>query len=88
MAGLGAGLALAFWVGIGSIVTRSSNATLLPSNCRPILLSDNTTTAIQTALSNVTLRYQSHRQHSMLCLCCLRFPKLISSLCSVADPLD
>ncbi|XP_060919704.1 adhesion G protein-coupled receptor F5-like isoform X2 [Labrus mixtus] len=55
VAGLGAGLALSFWVGIGSIVTRSSVTRPLSPTCRAILLSDNTTTAIQTALSNVTL---------------------------------
>ncbi|XP_020483072.2 uncharacterized protein [Labrus bergylta] len=55
VAGLGAGLALSFWVGIGSIVTRSSGTRPLSPTCRAILLSDNTTTAIQTALSNVTL---------------------------------
>ncbi|KAF1374560.1 hypothetical protein PFLUV_G00230360 [Perca fluviatilis] len=54
LAGLGAGLALAFWVGIGSIVTRSSSTRPLPP-CRAVLLSDNTTTAIHTALLNVTL---------------------------------
>uniref|UniRef100_A0A3Q3GCC8 Sodium-dependent multivitamin transporter n=1 Tax=Kryptolebias marmoratus TaxID=37003 RepID=A0A3Q3GCC8_KRYMA len=31
--GLGAGLATAFWVGIGSIVTRTYNAKQLPPNC-------------------------------------------------------
>ncbi|XP_053191878.1 solute carrier family 5 member 6 [Scomber japonicus] len=55
VAGLGAGLAVAFWVGIGSIITRSSGARLLPPDCRAMLLSDNTTAVIQTALSNVTL---------------------------------
>ncbi|CAK6966035.1 adhesion G protein-coupled receptor F4 [Scomber scombrus] len=55
LAGLGAGLAVAFWVGIGSIITRSSGARLLPPDCRAILLSDNTTAVVQTALSNVTL---------------------------------
>uniref|UniRef100_A0A3Q3EFB0 Sodium-dependent multivitamin transporter n=1 Tax=Labrus bergylta TaxID=56723 RepID=A0A3Q3EFB0_9LABR len=55
VAGLGAGLALSFWVGIGSIVTRSSGTRPLSPTCRAILLSDNTTTAMQTALSNVTL---------------------------------
>ncbi|XP_042356824.1 solute carrier family 5 member 6 [Plectropomus leopardus] len=53
--GLGAGLAMAFWVGIGSIVTRSSGTRPLPPECRAVLLSDNTTAAIHTALSNVTL---------------------------------
>uniref|UniRef100_A0A8C9ZGA6 Sodium-dependent multivitamin transporter n=1 Tax=Sander lucioperca TaxID=283035 RepID=A0A8C9ZGA6_SANLU len=54
LAGLGAGLALAFWVGIGSIVTRSSSTRPLPP-CRAVLLSDNMTTAIHAALLNVTL---------------------------------
>lgn len=66
MAGWGAGLLVAFWIGIGSIVTRASSTSLLPSGCRPIL-SDNTTVAtaaatttaaIQAAFSNVTKRYQ------------------------------
>lgn len=65
MAGWGAGLLVAFWIGIGSIVTRTSSTSLLPSGCRPIL-SDNTTAAaaatttaaIQAAFSNVTKRYQ------------------------------
>nr|XP_046268766.1 solute carrier family 5 member 6 [Scatophagus argus] len=55
VAGLGAGLGLAFWLGIGSIVTRSSSPRPLPPNCRAVLLSDNTTSEIQTALVNVTL---------------------------------
>uniref|UniRef100_A0A671WHC7 Solute carrier family 5 member 6 n=1 Tax=Sparus aurata TaxID=8175 RepID=A0A671WHC7_SPAAU len=55
LAGLGAGLAVAFWVGIGSIVTRSSGTKSLLPACGVVLLSDNTTTAIQTALGNVTL---------------------------------
>ncbi|KAA8581902.1 hypothetical protein FQN60_008642 [Etheostoma spectabile] len=54
LAGLGTGLALAFWVGIGSIVTRSASTRPLPP-CRAALLSDNTTTAIHAALLNVTL---------------------------------
>ncbi|XP_033499258.1 solute carrier family 5 member 6 [Epinephelus lanceolatus] len=55
LTGLGAGLAMAFWVGIGSIVTRSSGARPLPPHCRAVLLSDNTTIVIHTALSNITL---------------------------------
>uniref|UniRef100_UPI0037E84025 solute carrier family 5 member 6 n=1 Tax=Semicossyphus pulcher TaxID=241346 RepID=UPI0037E84025 len=55
LAGLGAGLSLSFWVGIGSTVTRSSGTRPLPPTCRAVLLSDNTTAAIQSALSNVTL---------------------------------
>ncbi|XP_029900889.1 solute carrier family 5 member 6 isoform X2 [Myripristis murdjan] len=56
LAGLGAGLAMAFWVGIGSILTRSSGAKPPPPSCTATLLSGNTTTIIQTALSNATLR--------------------------------
>lgn len=55
VAGLGAGLTLSFWVGIGSIATRSSGTSPLPPTCRAILLSDNTTSVIHTALRNVTL---------------------------------
>ncbi|XP_071752021.1 solute carrier family 5 member 6 isoform X2 [Centroberyx gerrardi] len=51
LAGLGAGLAMAFWVGIGSIVTRSSGSRSLPPDCRAMLLSANATAAVQTALS-------------------------------------
>ncbi|XP_056281680.1 solute carrier family 5 member 6 [Pseudoliparis swirei] len=47
LAGLGTGLALAFWVGIGSIVARGgSGAMPLPGN---------TTSALHAALANVTL---------------------------------
>lgn len=55
VAGLGAGLAVAFWVSIGSIVTHRSSTRPLPPDCRAILLPNNTTAAIQTALSNATL---------------------------------
>uniref|UniRef100_A0A3B4WG61 Solute carrier family 5 member 6 n=1 Tax=Seriola lalandi dorsalis TaxID=1841481 RepID=A0A3B4WG61_SERLL len=56
VAGLGAGLAVSFWVGIGSILTRSNTGTRPPvPDCRVMLLSDNTTAAIHTALSNVTM---------------------------------
>ncbi|MEQ2240024.1 hypothetical protein ILYODFUR_010646 [Ilyodon furcidens] len=51
IAGLVAGLAVAFWVGIGSIITRISGTKLLPPSCHI-----NTTAVIQTALSNVTSR--------------------------------
>ncbi|XP_054469950.1 solute carrier family 5 member 6 isoform X2 [Anoplopoma fimbria] len=57
ISGLGAGLALAFWVGIGSIVSRSSGPRPLPPGCRAVL--DNTTSAFHTALSNVTLSQPS-----------------------------
>ncbi|KAG7229120.1 hypothetical protein INR49_013062 [Caranx melampygus] len=53
--GLGAGLAVAFWIGIGSIVTRGASPRAAVPDCRVLLLSDNTTTTIHTALSNVTL---------------------------------
>ncbi|XP_068607830.1 sodium-dependent multivitamin transporter-like [Brachionichthys hirsutus] len=53
--GLGAGLALAFWVGIGSIITRTSSPSPLPHGCRSSLLSANTTGSIQNALSDATL---------------------------------
>ncbi|KAK9534051.1 hypothetical protein VZT92_009126 [Zoarces viviparus] len=56
LAGLGAGLALSFWVGIGSLLTRSAGTRPLPPGCRAALLSDNTTSAIHTAaLGNFTL---------------------------------
>lgn len=57
VAGLGAGLVVAFWIGIGSILTRTSGSRPLPPSCGVDLLSHNTTTvaAMQTALSNVTL---------------------------------
>lgn len=78
MAGLGVGLAVAFWISIGSIVTRSAGTRPPLPSCRAVPLSDNTTAAIQTALSNVTLRYQAHRRHSVCLL--WSFPKLIVSL--------
>lgn len=55
VAGLGAGLTVSLWIGIGSIVTRTSGMKPLPPDCRVALLSNDTTAAIQTALSNVTL---------------------------------
>ncbi|XP_071353577.1 solute carrier family 5 member 6 [Trachinotus anak] len=62
LTGLGAGLALAFWVGIGSILTRSPGTRAPVPDCRVVLLSDNTTAAIHTALSNVTLSRPSGLQ--------------------------
>ncbi|XP_047467909.1 solute carrier family 5 member 6 [Mugil cephalus] len=50
LVGLASGLAVSFWIGIGSIVTPSSGTTLLPPDCRV-----NTTGAFQTVLSNVTM---------------------------------
>ncbi|XP_014912992.1 sodium-dependent multivitamin transporter-like, partial [Poecilia latipinna] len=61
VAGLGAGLVGAFWVGIGSIVTRSSGAKRLPPSCHI-----NTTAAFQTAIGNVTSRPTGlHRFYSL-----------------------
>ncbi|KAM4724560.1 sodium-dependent multivitamin transporter-like isoform 2-T2 [Anableps anableps] len=61
VAGLSAGLVMAFWVGIGSIVNRSSGAKLLLPSCH-----GNTTTGFQTALSNVTSRPTGlHRFYSL-----------------------
>lgn len=54
MTGLGAGLIMAFWVGIGSIVTHSSYTKPLPPSCRYVLPSENMTAALQMAFSNVT----------------------------------
>uniref|UniRef100_H3DPS1 Sodium-dependent multivitamin transporter n=1 Tax=Tetraodon nigroviridis TaxID=99883 RepID=H3DPS1_TETNG len=36
--GWAAGLLVAFWIGIGSIVTQTPSTSLLPSGCKPILL--------------------------------------------------
>lgn len=63
LVGWGAGLVLTFWIGIGSIVTKTSSASLLPSGCIPILSVNATTAAtttatLQAAFSNVTKRYQ------------------------------
>ncbi|XP_013881772.1 solute carrier family 5 member 6 isoform X2 [Austrofundulus limnaeus] len=52
--GLGAGLLMAFWVGIGSIVTRSSKTELLAPSCHFVLESENTTSALQTTFRNIT----------------------------------
>lgn len=57
MAGWVAGLGLSFWVGIGSIVTRSASAKPLLLSCTANPLSHNTTVVIWTALGNVTQRY-------------------------------
>ncbi|XP_053700836.1 solute carrier family 5 member 6 isoform X2 [Synchiropus splendidus] len=53
VAGLGAGLSLVFWIGIGSIVT-SSGTRPLPPNCRESLMSSNVTASVQ-AVVNATL---------------------------------
>ncbi|KAM8915551.1 sodium-dependent multivitamin transporter-like isoform 5-T7 [Spinachia spinachia] len=55
MAGLGAGLALSFWVGIGSIFSGSSGMRPLSAGCRAALLLDNGTSAIHPPLGNFTL---------------------------------
>ncbi|XP_005799330.1 sodium-dependent multivitamin transporter-like [Xiphophorus maculatus] len=61
VAGLGAGLVGAFWVGIGSIVTRSSGAKRLPPRCHV-----NTTAVFQTAIGNATSRPTGlHRFYSL-----------------------
>lgn len=65
MVGWGAGLLVAFWIGIGSIVTQISSTSLLPSGCKPIL-SENTTAAIQAAFSNVAKRYQPRLHPSVV----------------------
>ncbi|XP_056152305.1 sodium-dependent multivitamin transporter-like [Lampris incognitus] len=54
LGGLGTGLAMAFWVGIGSIVTRGSGGQLLPANCTSGLQPGNQTTAALTPLSSAT----------------------------------
>lgn len=54
VAGLGAGLAVAFWVGVGSIVTRASGSRPLTPDCRVRLSSHNTTSLIETSF-NVTV---------------------------------
>lgn len=55
LAGLGTGLAVIFWVGLGSIVTRSSGSTPLPSSCAANRLAGNSTVVLQAVYSNVTL---------------------------------
>lgn len=84
VAGWGAGLLVAFWIGIGSIVTQTSSSSLLPSSCKPIL-SDNTTaatiiatTAIQAAFTNVTQRYQPRLHPSVLLISLILSSVLLS----------
>nr|XP_046165078.1 sodium-dependent multivitamin transporter-like isoform X2 [Oncorhynchus gorbuscha] len=57
LAGLGSGLVMAFWVGIGSIVTRTSGGPAAVShfNCTAVQLSENITTAIGTALNSTAV---------------------------------
>uniref|UniRef100_A0A665XF65 Sodium-dependent multivitamin transporter n=1 Tax=Echeneis naucrates TaxID=173247 RepID=A0A665XF65_ECHNA len=54
VAGLGSGLAVAFWVAVGSILSHTSARSPTPE-CRVLLGPDNTTTTIHATLSNVTL---------------------------------
>uniref|UniRef100_A0A8C8G1S3 Solute carrier family 5 member 6 n=1 Tax=Oncorhynchus tshawytscha TaxID=74940 RepID=A0A8C8G1S3_ONCTS len=58
LAGLGSGLVMAFWVGIGSIVTRTSGGPAAVShfNCTAVQLSENITTAIGTALNSTAVQ--------------------------------
>lgn len=56
LVGLAGGLTLSFWVGIGSIVTRSAGPRLLISGCSALLMPDNSTTAVKTVAVNVVLR--------------------------------
>lgn len=66
MAGLGAGLSVSFWIGIGSIVSRGSGTRPLPPVCSGSLPSGNTTAVTQSVLSNVALRYEAHIVCSVL----------------------
>lgn len=53
--GLAAGLAMAFWIGIGSFVMRMSNtATVPPLNTTALPLFDNMTTTVMTTLLSTT----------------------------------
>eukprot|EP00066_Takifugu_rubripes_P010611 XP_003978582.1 PREDICTED: sodium-dependent multivitamin transporter-like [Takifugu rubripes] len=59
LVGWGAGLVLTFWIGIGSIITKTSSTSLLPSGCIPILsvnatAAAATTATLQAAFSNAT----------------------------------
>uniref|UniRef100_A0A671U5V5 Sodium-dependent multivitamin transporter n=1 Tax=Sparus aurata TaxID=8175 RepID=A0A671U5V5_SPAAU len=67
--GLVAGLAMAFWIGIGSFVMRMSGPTSLPQlNATASPLFDNMTTSVMTTLVTAKPRY---------CLCWLRYFKWI-----------
>uniref|UniRef100_A0A8C6SUG9 Solute carrier family 5 member 6 n=1 Tax=Neogobius melanostomus TaxID=47308 RepID=A0A8C6SUG9_9GOBI len=57
LAGLAGGLSLSFWVGIGSIVTRTSGPRTLVSDCRSGLSLTNATIS---SVTTVALRYQNH----------------------------
>uniref|UniRef100_A0A8C3AJ48 Solute carrier family 5 member 6 n=1 Tax=Cyclopterus lumpus TaxID=8103 RepID=A0A8C3AJ48_CYCLU len=78
LAGLGTGLALAFWVGIGSIVARGSGARPLPAGC-------NATSALHAAFANVTLRYADGTACALVFFG--PFTSLIVALCPPADRL-
>lgn len=54
LVGLAGGLALSFWVGIGSIVTHSSGSRPLVSDCRAILMPDNLTMSVTRVALNAT----------------------------------
>uniref|UniRef100_A0A4W5P811 Sodium-dependent multivitamin transporter n=1 Tax=Hucho hucho TaxID=62062 RepID=A0A4W5P811_9TELE len=58
LVGLGSGLVMAFWVGIGSIVTRTSGGPAAVShfNCTAVQLSGNITTAVGTALNSTAVQ--------------------------------
>ncbi|XP_029983117.1 solute carrier family 5 member 6 isoform X2 [Sphaeramia orbicularis] len=56
IAGLGAGLTVSFWVGIGSIVTRTPGTRVLLSDCRASPMTNNTTAIFTTAATSVPLR--------------------------------
>uniref|UniRef100_A0A673BU19 Sodium-dependent multivitamin transporter-like n=1 Tax=Sphaeramia orbicularis TaxID=375764 RepID=A0A673BU19_9TELE len=55
IAGLGAGLTVSFWVGIGSIVTRTPGTRVLLSDCRASPMTNNTTAIFTTAATSVPL---------------------------------
>uniref|UniRef100_A0A3P8UQJ9 Solute carrier family 5 member 6 n=1 Tax=Cynoglossus semilaevis TaxID=244447 RepID=A0A3P8UQJ9_CYNSE len=54
VAGLGAGVSMAFWVGIGAILTRTSGSKTQTLDCK-VTQSNDTAAAFQIALSNITL---------------------------------
>ncbi|XP_064881930.1 sodium-dependent multivitamin transporter-like isoform X2 [Oncorhynchus nerka] len=62
LVGLGSGLTMAFWVGIGSIVTRTSGglAAVSQFNCTAVQLSGNITTAMGTALISTAMPTVTH----------------------------
>uniref|UniRef100_A0A8C7FJZ8 Sodium-dependent multivitamin transporter n=1 Tax=Oncorhynchus kisutch TaxID=8019 RepID=A0A8C7FJZ8_ONCKI len=62
LVGLGSGLTMAFWVGIGSIVTSTSGglAAVSQFNCTAVQLSGNITTAMGTALISTAMPTVTH----------------------------